>query len=100
MFTVNVKQQYNNNTEDQILNKFLHMREVFLTYETRVCSSFSGSGKFCLAHGLRQLTHNKSDERAVNFRSDVTYVPPRKTPNVRRRLLCDVKCHKEMANDI
>ena len=23
----------------------------------RVCSIFSGAGKFCLAHGLRQLTH-------------------------------------------
>ena len=52
---------------------------VFLTYETefvlflamlwdRICSIFSDAGKFCIAHGLRQLTHNvKSDFRTLNF---------------------------------
>ena len=38
---------------------------------------FSGAGKFCLAHGLRQLTRDfKSDIRTLNFRSDVSYLPP------------------------
>ena len=33
-----------------------------LTYETEFVSIFSGTGKFCLAHGLRQLTRDtKSD---------------------------------------
>ena len=31
---------------------------------------FCGAGKFCLAHGLRQLIR---DVRTINFRSDVTY---------------------------
>ena len=36
---------------------------------------FSGAGKFCLAHGLRQLICDvKSDVRTLNFRSDVIYV--------------------------
>ena len=31
----------------------------FLTYDSeRVCSIFSGAGKFCLANGLRQLTRD------------------------------------------
>ena len=35
---------------------------------------FSGAGKFCLAHGLRQLTRNvQSDVRLVNFRSDMRF---------------------------
>ena len=43
---------------------------------------FSGAGKFCPAHGLRQLTRDvKSDVGILNFRSDVTYALPRKTPN-------------------
>ena len=30
-----------------------------------------------------------------NFRGDVTYLPPLKTPNdVRRRSLCDINCQK------
>ena len=45
----------------------------FLTCET-VFSIYSGAGKFCLAHGLRQLTHVKSDVRTLNFRRDVTYL--------------------------
>ena len=61
----------------------------------RICSIFSGAGKFCLALGLGQLTRDvKSDVRTLNFRSDVTYALPRRTPNdIRRRSLCDVKCH-------
>ena len=57
---------------------------------------FSGAGNFCLAHGLRPLTrYVKTDVRILNFRSDVSYALPRKTPNdVRRRSLCDVKCQK------
>ena len=49
-----------------------------------------------LAHRLRLLIRNvKSDDRTLNFRSDVTYAPPRKTSNdFRGRSLCDVKCRK------
>ena len=51
-------------------NHFLPMRQS-LFY-------FSGAGKFCLAHGLRQLTRVvKSDIRTFKFRSDVTYPPSR-----------------------
>ena len=55
---------------------------------------FSGTGKFCLTHGLRQLTCDvKNDVR--NFISDVTYAASRKTSiDVRGRSLCDVKCKK------
>ena len=28
----------------------------------RVCSIFSGAGKFCLAHGLRQLTRDAKND--------------------------------------
>ena len=61
-----------------------------------MCSIFSGAGKFCLAHGLRQLTRDgKSDVRTLNDRSDVIYSPLRKTSNdIRRGSLCVVKCHK------
>ena len=57
--------------------------------------NFSGSGKFCLAHGLKQLTRDvKNGVRILNLRSDVTYSLPLKSTNdVRRRSLCDVKCH-------
>ena len=38
------------------------MRQRFLTYETEFVLFFSSAGKFCLAHGLRQLTRDtKSD---------------------------------------
>ena len=59
-------------------------------------SYFQRAGKFCLAHGLRQLTRDvKSDARIINFRSDVTDALPRKTPNdVPRRSFYDIKCHK------
>ena len=59
-------------------------------------SIFSGAGKFCLAHGLRQLTRDiKSDVRILNFRSDLSYSFPQKSPNdVHKRSLCDVKCQK------
>ena len=61
----------------------------------RICSIFSGAGKFRLAHRLKQLTRNvNSDVRIPIFRSDVTFAPPRKTSNGDRKMLCDVKCQK------
>ena len=62
----------------------------------RVRPIFNGAVKFGLAHGLRQIKRNvKSDVRTLNFRSDVTFAPTRKTPNdVRKKLLCDVKCQQ------
>ena len=40
---------------------------------------FSGAGKFCLAHWLRQLTRDiKYDVRTLNFRRGVTFAPQRK----------------------
>ena len=59
----------------------------------RVCPIFNGAVKFGLAHGLRQINRNvKTDVRTLNFRSDVTFAPTRKTPiDVRKKLLCDVK---------
>ena len=34
---------------------------------------FSGAGKLCLAHGLRELKHEvKKDVRILNFISDIT----------------------------
>ena len=70
--------------------------ELFLTYGTEFALFFSGAAKFCLANGLRQLTHGvKSDLRTLNSRSDVISAPPRETPNdIRKRSLCDVKCQK------
>ena len=65
----------------------------FFSYlRNRVCSIFSVAGKFCLAHGLRQLTCDvKNDIRTINFRNGVTFAPLRKTRNdVRKRSLCDV----------
>ena len=58
---------------------------------------FSGADKFCLAHGLRQLTREvNSDVRTLKFIGDVTYVVTRKTPNdVGRKSLCDMKCQKK-----
>ena len=51
-----------------------------------------------LPNGLRQLTRDvKSDVRTLNFRSDVTYAPPRKTSNedlekvVMRRKMSKIK---------
>ena len=69
---------------------------VFSYLRYGVCSFCSGAGKFCVAHGLGQLTRDiKSDVRTLNFRIDVTFAPPRKTPNgVRRRSLCDMKSKK------
>ena len=63
---------------------FLPMRE-FVLFS-------SDAEKFCLAHGLRQLTRDvKCDVRILNFRSNATCALPRNTPNdVRRRPLCDV----------
>ena len=46
----------------------------FLTY---LCSIFSGAGKYCLAHGLRQLRRDvKMTSKILNFSSDVTYALP------------------------
>ena len=58
---------------------------------------FSDAGKFCLVHGLRQLTRDiKHYIRTLNFISDATFAPPRKTPNdVRKRSLCDVNVKSE-----
>ena len=57
--------------------------EIILSYLwDRVCSIFSGAGKFCLAHGPGQLTRDvKDDVRTHNFRSGITFAPSRKTPN-------------------
>ena len=54
--------------------------------------------KFCLAHRLRQLTRDvKSDVRTLNFKSGVTYAPPRKTSTVvMRRKMSKIK---ETANN-
>ena len=54
---------------------------------------FSAAGNFCVAYGLGQLTRDvKSDVRTLNYRSNVIFAPPLKTPNnVRKRLLCDKK---------
>ena len=54
-----------------------HYINLFLT-----CSILCGAEKFCLGHGLTQLTLDvKSGVRMLNFRSDVTKALPRKTPN-------------------
>ena len=48
-----------------------------------VCSIFSDAKRL------------KSDVRALNFISDVTFAPPQKTPNdVQKMSLFDVKCQK------
>ena len=61
----------------------------FLTYETECVLFFSSAGKFCLAHGLRQLIRDvTSDIRILNFRSDVTYAPPQK-----RRMMFEEGCY-------
>ena len=46
----------------------------FISYlRDRICSTFSGDGKFYLANGLRQFTWDiKSDVRILNFRSVFT----------------------------
>ena len=93
-----IKPQLDNNNKMYLpFTKFSYIRN-------RVCSIYSGTGKFCLAHGLRQLTHTFNiDVRSLNFRSDVTFALPRKTLNdVRKRSSCDVKCQKmkEMTDNI
>ena len=53
-----------------------------ISYRDRVCSIFSGSGKFCLGQVLDQLTRDvKSEVKTLNSRGDFTYALPRKTPN-------------------
>ena len=49
-----------------ILSEFFELQIDFLYLRDRVCSIFSGAGKFCLAHGLRQLAQDtKSDVSCV-----------------------------------
>ena len=49
-----------------------------LTYG-RICSILSSAAKFCLAHGLGQLTRDiKCDVRTLNVRNGVIFVPPGK----------------------
>ena len=59
----------------------------YISYQwDRVCSIFSGAGKFC-------LTHFKSDVRTLNIKSDFTFAPPWKIPNdIWKMLLSEVKC--------
>ena len=53
-----------------------------LTFDPGFCSIFSGAGKLWFVHKLKQLTSDvKSDVKTLNFRSAVTFLPPRKTPN-------------------
>ena len=78
--------------------------ENILSYlRDRVCSIISDAGKFCLAHGLSQLKRDVNhDVRTLNFKSDVTFAPPRKTPNgIRESSFRDAKCQKmkEMTNN-
>ena len=55
------------------------MADVFFAPMRQSFFYYSDAGKFYLAHGLRQLTRDvKSDVRILNFRSDVTFVLPRK----------------------
>ena len=58
--------------------------------------SLSISQAVLVCYGIRHLTRDvNNDVRTLNFRTDVTYAPPRKTPNdVKGRPLCDVKCQK------
>ena len=52
---------------------------------------FNGAGKFCLDHGLRQLTCDvNSDVRTLKSGGDVTYAQPRRTSNDIRRW--PIKC--------
>ena len=69
---------------------------LFSNLMTQSLFYFSGARKFFLTHGLRQLTRDvKSEVRTLNFRSDITFAPTRKTPtDVRKRSLCNVKCQK------
>ena len=59
--------------------------EPFFTYETEFV--LSGAGKFCLAHGLRQLTREfKVTSELLNFRNDITYASLQNTPTGFQRL--------------
>ena len=78
------------------VHKFhLHLQSFSYLWD-KVCSVFSGAGKFCLAHGPRQLTRDvKCEVRTLDFRSDVTSAPSRKTPNdIQKWSLCEIKCQK------
>ena len=92
-----VKPLYALGAADSKAGKVVKLYSCSFSYlRDRVCFIFSGAGKFCFAHGLRQLTCDvKSDDRTLNFRSDVTYVRPQKATNdIRRRSFCDIKCQK------
>ena len=41
----------------------------------RVCSIFNGAGKFCLAHGLRQLTREAKTD-VIWLQTTLTKKPP------------------------
>ena len=77
---------------------YMYTKKMFLTNETEFVLFLAvlENSVFPIA-GLRQLTRAiKSGVRILNFKSDVTYSLPRKTPNdTRRRWLCDIKCHNE-----
>ena len=54
---------------------------------------FSGAGKFCLAHRLRELTRDvKDDVRTLNFRSDTPFHHREKH---RMTFIKVVKCKKK-----
>ena len=57
---------------------FLPMRQSLFIF-------FGGAGKFCLAHGLGQLTRDiKSDDRTLNFRNDGIFAPSGKISTFRK----------------
>ena len=64
-------------TKFQLICKIACGGDEYFLPSYRIYSIFSGAGKSCLVHGLRQLTHDiKSDIRILNFRNDVTYSLP------------------------
>ena len=69
---------------------------LILTHGTEFVLFYSEAVKIGLADGWRQFKRDvKKNVRTLNFKSDVTYLPLRKTRNdVRRRSLCDVKWQK------
>ena len=76
----------------------------FSYQQDRVCSTFSDAVKFCLANGLRQLTHDiKNDLRTLNSIRFLTYAPQRKMPNVEkivmRRKISKKTTKKQSIND-
>ena len=80
--------------KDMEMTSWVFTRHVFSYLWNGVCSILSGAGKFCLAHGLRQLSRDaKLDVSILYFRSDVTFAPTHKISNdVRKSSLWYVKC--------